>query len=448
MKRTLCSLILCLPFIIHAQTDTSSKGINWAETLTWEQVKQKARLENKYIFIDAYTTWCGPCKMMDKYVYVDPMVSKYLNEKFVSIKVQMDTTKKDDDKTIKWYADAHSISKDYKIGVFPTFLFLTPDGKLVHRDLGFKNVEAFVELIRKATDLKSQYYSLLNDYKSGKKDYSIMPYLANTTNKLGESELAKAIAKDYLENYLYKKSNKELLKKESIFLIKSFVQESKGKGFELFLKKTNEINKIVDKQGYAESFVENIIHKEEVKPIFDQWKLSNVTPDWKLLSSTIAKKYSVYYADRSIIKAQLQWYRARGDWPALANYNIKYIEKYGLDTTGVLKSYFNNIFWEVYFIHCNDISQLNKVINWMEFIVKSDPYDAVNLDTYANLLYKVGRSNEGIRYQTLAVKLDTEDKGMKKSLESMKNGEPTYLHSGAIWDNNTLSKLEKRKPSL
>jgi thiol:disulfide interchange protein len=46
----------------------TSKGINFENNLSWEQVKEKAKAENKYIFVDCYATWCGPCKAMDKEV--------------------------------------------------------------------------------------------------------------------------------------------------------------------------------------------------------------------------------------------------------------------------------------------------------------------------------------------------------------------------------------------
>src|SRR6185436_18638659 len=112
----------------EAQTN---KGIKWTSGLTWEQVKQKAKQENKYIFIDCYTTWCGPCKMMDMQVYPNASVSSYFNEHFISVKVQMDKTNKDDKEIKKWYATAEAMITDYKIEGYPSFVFLSPDGTIV-----------------------------------------------------------------------------------------------------------------------------------------------------------------------------------------------------------------------------------------------------------------------------------------------------------------------------
>ena len=46
----------------------TTKGIHFVNGLSWQEVLQKAKAENKYIFVDCYATWCGPCKAMDKEV--------------------------------------------------------------------------------------------------------------------------------------------------------------------------------------------------------------------------------------------------------------------------------------------------------------------------------------------------------------------------------------------
>src|ERR1044072_2926152 len=97
-NRFLCILIMCAPFLTMAQTSNESKtncGIKWTTGLSWEQVKQKAKAENKYIFIDVFTTWCGPCKMMDKTVFINDTVGTFFNQHFISVKVQMDRTSND-----------------------------------------------------------------------------------------------------------------------------------------------------------------------------------------------------------------------------------------------------------------------------------------------------------------------------------------------------------------
>ena len=52
---------------------------------TLEEAKEIAKRENKLIFIDCYTTWCGPCKMLSKFVFTDPEMGEFYNENFINL---------------------------------------------------------------------------------------------------------------------------------------------------------------------------------------------------------------------------------------------------------------------------------------------------------------------------------------------------------------------------
>src|SRR5690349_7699291 len=99
LKKLLCLSFICVPVFLYAQN-----GIQWTDGMTWDQIKAKAKAENKFIFVDAYATWCGPCKKMDKEVYPSTKVGGVLNPKFVSVRIQMDQTKKDNDQVKSWYS--------------------------------------------------------------------------------------------------------------------------------------------------------------------------------------------------------------------------------------------------------------------------------------------------------------------------------------------------------
>ena len=59
-KILLLGTILFFSFILHAQ----EKGVQFMDNTPWENVIQKAKEQNKWIFVDCYTSWCGPCKML------------------------------------------------------------------------------------------------------------------------------------------------------------------------------------------------------------------------------------------------------------------------------------------------------------------------------------------------------------------------------------------------
>ncbi|MEO1449252.1 MAG: thioredoxin family protein, partial [Bacteroidota bacterium] len=56
-KLLACSLLLSLCSMAMGQ------GIDF-KSGTWDEIKAMAAESDKPIFVDAYTTWCGPCKWM------------------------------------------------------------------------------------------------------------------------------------------------------------------------------------------------------------------------------------------------------------------------------------------------------------------------------------------------------------------------------------------------
>lgn len=83
-----------------------------------EALFAKAKKENKHIFIDTYTSWCKPCKKMNR-VFADRSVANYYNNNFINIKVNMDEPMSDDAKYIKY---------NYQVIFMPTILILDPNG--------------------------------------------------------------------------------------------------------------------------------------------------------------------------------------------------------------------------------------------------------------------------------------------------------------------------------
>ncbi len=76
MTTKLLCLFTCLFLLIFLQV--KSQGITFEENLSWQQAKEKAKKENKYIFVDCYATRCGPCKQMEKEVYPSDKAGNFL----------------------------------------------------------------------------------------------------------------------------------------------------------------------------------------------------------------------------------------------------------------------------------------------------------------------------------------------------------------------------------
>ena len=104
---------------------------------TWEEGVQKARQENKLVFVDGYTVWCGPCAYMMKNVFPLKEVGDFYNKNFICMKIDMEKEGKE-------------LAKRYNVVAYPTFLFVTPEGYVAHRSMGGMQADAFIALGKEA----------------------------------------------------------------------------------------------------------------------------------------------------------------------------------------------------------------------------------------------------------------------------------------------------------
>ena len=144
-------LILFLLFNTLLAEAQEMKGIKFEKGLSWSQVKEKAKKENKYIFLDAFTTWCGPCKMMSTEIFTQPGVGEFFNKNFINVAVQLDVTALDSQEVKSWYGDAAAIRNFYQIDSYPAYLFFNPRAELVHSIYGAIPVaEEFIRVSKEA----------------------------------------------------------------------------------------------------------------------------------------------------------------------------------------------------------------------------------------------------------------------------------------------------------
>lgn len=379
---------------------------------------------------------------MEKDVYVNDSVGNILNQSFISVKVQMDTSKKDGAYQVSWYEDAGKIARTYKVNSLPTYLFFSPEGELVHRDFGYKPKEDFLGIVAEAKDPARQYDKLYADYKAGKKEYATMPYLINKSKMLGDKEGFNLLLTDYY-NHLSKMSTKKLYTKEHIEFVASTIDKSSRQLFSMFYPDGKRVDAVMDKKGYAGAVVSKLIEKEKTYPFLAAAAKEKVAePEWAKLHEQIRASYGTAFADRNLLDAKILWYIERENSQLVTQYLNQKMVTYGSDTTDMGEDFrMNNMAFFMVLQDVSDTAELNKTIGWMYGVVNRaktrttayhHSYWPMYLDTYANLLYKAGRTEEALKWQEEAIKgaEEMKNKGWIKehtlNYEKMKKGEPTW----------------------
>lgn len=170
---------------VALSTSLGASGIDFHHG-TLDEAKAMAADQGRLIFVDAYTTWCGPCKRMAKNVFTADEVGKFYNENFVNVKLDMEK------------GEGRDFQKKYGVRAFPTLLFIDPQGKLVHRVVGGMDVKNFMSLGRFAASKSSSVSAELEEaYKNGERDPAFMVKYITALAKAKRPLLK--VANDYLD---------------------------------------------------------------------------------------------------------------------------------------------------------------------------------------------------------------------------------------------------------
>lgn len=95
-------------------TANADKGIQFIEA-DWNKAIAEARKQKKLIFIDAYTTWCGPCRMLKQNTFTDKAVGDFFNKNFINISLDMER------------GDGLAFAAKYQINAYPTLMIVNAD---------------------------------------------------------------------------------------------------------------------------------------------------------------------------------------------------------------------------------------------------------------------------------------------------------------------------------
>jgi thiol-disulfide isomerase/thioredoxin len=112
---------LAISFLFFSAQGVFSQGIEF-EHASWSEIVKKAKELNKPIFVDVYTSWCGPCKVMAAKVFPRPEIGARYNQGFVNAKIDAEK------------GEGIAIAKRYEVISYPTYLFINPfDESLIDR---------------------------------------------------------------------------------------------------------------------------------------------------------------------------------------------------------------------------------------------------------------------------------------------------------------------------
>ncbi|SCW89037.1 thioredoxin domain-containing protein [Mucilaginibacter sp. NFR10] len=133
------ALVIVLSSTVRAQENVSKSSIqiNFIENSWTEALKQAAR-QNKYIFVDAYATWCGPCKMLKATTFKNNKVADFYNDNFVNVAIDMEK------------GQGPALAAEWGLQAYPTMIIFTSKGKPVSGTVGYIRANDLIKFGRQA----------------------------------------------------------------------------------------------------------------------------------------------------------------------------------------------------------------------------------------------------------------------------------------------------------
>lgn len=393
---------------------------------SWKEVLAEAKRQNKPVFVDIYTTWCGPCKLMAKQAFPDAKVGEKFNASFINY--QIDAEK----------GEGIDVARKYAVNAYPTSLYISANGDLIHRAIGYGGIKGMMDEADKAVAAANDpnpLSAMEKQYESGKRDIDFLADYLQKRMKVGMPN------GDALEAYLKMVPEDQWSSDKNMAIIAGNVTTANSKGFDFLTNRLADIKRTPAgretmmnlqralqndfKQAVAqkdESQLEQYIKRnsqmmttlrpeqqkqmandsrmrfyQQTKNVDKYRALAQVEGDRLLATSVDSTKaknevaYQKFLTQTAMMPDSLK----NSDNFKKAIEQMKYAE------TNQMAMTLNSLAW-AYCLTMTDKDDLNQALKWSERSLEYNRSTA-NLDTYAHLLSKLSRKAEAIKFQEEAI---------------------------------------------
>ena len=396
MKRSQFILFIYVIFCCfqNVKAETKATSNNKLEEIDqdFNRAIELAKKGNKLLFIDFYTTWCSPCKKLDKIVFQNDSIRQILGKDYILLKYNAEND------------TVFHLSKKHHVSSYPTAIVLNSEGYVVNRKYGFPG-ENFQTLSKNVLDFTHQTLEVdkRNEYLQGysnKVRVSQYPQFyidfVNRTNIRPKAE-------DILDFF---ESKENFLMEEDFSTLCYFADESPSIVGDILLK---------DMQNYIKLYGEQDLSRALYLIASGKFGTAIAENNQEKYDRAIAfaiKALGQETVDEMLPRFEIDRLKAQNKWQeVLEIYKIK------KDKGEMEKGLINHVCWDIY-KNCEDKAVISKCVDWMKELTINHP-EFSYLDTYAFLLYKSGNKEEAKKVAERAIEVGKQEGNNTKKLEEM-----------------------------
>lgn len=377
MKNILFFFFL-IPFITEAQY-----GIQFSSK-SFEEVQKEAKATGKLIFVDGYTEWCEPCKLMDIGVFTSQRVGIEYNKQFISYKMDMEKDM------------GPIMAVRYGVGVIPTFLFLTSDGTMVYSINGYQGEDELISAAKTAMSPGRKEQAWDVRYADGDRKGDFL--LNYVYHKFGNQDpIYPTLVNEYLE------TQKDWGTTDNVKFIYNFLEHTDSPMFD-YLASNREI--------FFKAFGEEKVLKTIDVLVNNKMYNSSPAPSLEEIGALLIKAYPKNGAKR-YLDLRLDRYLKEGKHEEYASAIMEYLAMTpSVDSNELISyaEYFNK--------NISDKTMLKKALNWTEKGIQSEPSIA-NYKLLTALCSKAGERKRAIKVCKKGIKVAKKAKQDTKELKAL-----------------------------
>lgn len=369
MKKIISGLFIFIAIFSFAQDEIQFQDIPFKDLIA------KAKKENKLVFIDAYASWCGPCKMMEKNIFTKKSVGDFYNKNFVNARIDMEK------------GEGREVAQKFGVRSYPTYLFLNGDGELVSQNYGYMEEGIFLTMAQDINSPNNKKGSLKERFAKGEKDrdflINIMKLNSNT-----DFEFAKQASERYFAN---RKKTDDFTKEDVGFLL-YFLKSTEDVNYKTFASQKTEIIKFLPEENYIEFNNQLILAKVVQESINEKNKKINEDYFMKTAEPLVGKEA----ATLKLNQTKLSYYEQNANFPEY--------EKAALDYYKNADTFEPNELLKAAWIFSDNIktkSSLKKAAEWAE---KSVMRSETSENTYilAKIYFNLGMNDVAKNYAEMS----------------------------------------------
>jgi thioredoxin-related protein len=372
MKKIISILFLFVTMVAFAQEAIQFQDIPFKDLVA------KAKKENKILFIDAYTSWCGPCKMMAKNTFTKKSVGDYFNANFINARFDMEQ------------GEGREIASKFGVRSYPTYLFLNGDGELVSQNFGYMEESPFLAMAQDVNSPNNKRGSLKDRFAKGEKDPEFLINIMKL-NSSSDFDFAKKASERYFEN----KKQTEELSKDDIGYLLFFLKSTEDPNYKVFAGRKAEIIKFLPEDTYKQFDNQLKLAKVVEQSIDEKNKKINDDYFMKTAEPLVGKNDALIKLNQT----KLSYYEQNANFPEYEKAALEYYKNSdSFEPNELLKAAW--IFSE----HVKTPSSLKKAVEWAE---KSVMRSETSENTYilAKLYFLTGNNEMAKEYAGMSKKM-------------------------------------------